>query len=77
MSYLTLREKVNEMIQEINKIYEDAGSLRDGATLAEKKHWNELRGIMYNADKPLRELNDNLGTKEYQLPDSKTWYKKG
>ena len=40
----------------ISKIYDDAEWLRDSATEEEKKHWNDLRGIFYDADKPLRSL---------------------
>ena len=53
---LTYGKKIEELKGMISKIYDDAEWLRDCATIEEKKHWNELRGIFSDADKPLRNL---------------------
>ena len=53
---LTYGKKIEELKAMISKIYDDAEWLRDCATGEEKKHWNEMREIFYDADKPLRSL---------------------
>ena len=57
---MTYREKIHELKKRIASIYEDAEWLRDEATLEEKKHWNDLRRIFYDADAPLIKLDDSL-----------------
>lgn len=57
---MTYRTKIEEMIRTINTLYEDAEWLRDYATEEEKIHWNSLRRILYDADAPLRKLNNSL-----------------
>lgn len=57
---MTYREKIQEMIEQINKLYDDAEWLRDLATEEEKKHWNDHRRIFYDAAQPLRRLDNSL-----------------
>ena len=64
---MTYREKIQELIQKLNSVYEDAEWLRDVATESEKKHWNELRKILYDADKPLRRLDHHLSNERVNL----------
>ena len=57
---MTYREKIEELAKKIQSIYEDAEWLRDTATVEEKKYWNEVRRIFYDADKPLGQLDNSL-----------------
>lgn len=57
---MTYKEKIHELIARIDTIYDDAGRLRDFATAQEKKHWNDLRSILFDAIKPLVRLDNNL-----------------
>lgn len=57
---MTYREKIQEMIKIIDTVYDDAEWLRDKATLEEKKYWNEIRGIFYSANAPLKKLDNSL-----------------
>ena len=57
---MTYREKIQDLTKKIESIYDDAEWLRDTATLEEKKYWNEVRRIFYDADKPLRQLDNSL-----------------
>ena len=42
---MTYREKIQELKQKIQSIYDDAERFRDTATEEEKKYWNEVRRI--------------------------------
>lgn len=77
MKYLTYGEKVQEMIDQVNRLYEHAEGMRDLATGDEKEFWNTFRGVMYNAEDPLRKLRHGLGTKGRNMADALTYYKKG
>jgi len=44
----------------MSDIYDDCEWLRDAATEDEKEAWNQTRGIMYDADKYLRRLDNSL-----------------
>ncbi|MEI6950811.1 hypothetical protein V9K67_26750 [Paraflavisolibacter sp. H34] len=57
---MTYQEKIEEMIKKIESIYDEAEGMRDIADLDEKKYWNELRGIFYDAAEPLKKLNYRL-----------------
>lgn len=57
---MTYREKIQEMISQINKLYNDAEWLRDLATSEEKEYWNQHRGIFYDAALPLKRLDNSL-----------------
>ena len=57
---MTYREKIQELEQKIQSIYDDAEWLRDNATEEEKKYWNDIRRIFYDADQPLRKLDNSL-----------------
>jgi hypothetical protein len=57
---MTYRDKIQEMILQIEKLYDDAGWLRDLATGDEKKYWNEFRGNILETSEPLRRLDDNM-----------------
>ncbi len=57
---MNYREKIQNMINQINQLYDDAGSLRDMASQQEKEHWNKFRGIFYDAAAPLRKLDNSL-----------------
>jgi hypothetical protein len=62
---LTYGKKIEEMKAMIAKIYDDAEWLRDCATTEEKQHWNDLRGIFYDADKPLRSLLQGMSENRF------------
>ena len=57
---MTYREKIQELSKKIESIYDDSEWLRDTATEEEKKYWNDIRRIFYNADQPLRKLDNSL-----------------
>jgi len=57
---MTYREKIQELKQKIQSIYDDAEWLLDTATEDEKKYWNDIRRVFYNADQPLRKLDHSL-----------------
>lgn len=57
---MTYREKIEEMVSDIQKLYLQAERLRDIATPEEKKYWNQHRGIFFDAEAPLRNLLDTL-----------------
>jgi len=57
---MTYREKIQELSIKIESIYNDAEWLRDVATEEEKKYWNDIRRVFYDADKPLRQLDHSL-----------------
>lgn len=60
---MTYREKIQEMISTIHKLYDDAGALRDMATSEEKIYWNQFRGNFYTAANPLQQMDDNMTDK--------------
>lgn len=63
MSYTkgqTYRDKIQELIETIESIYDDAGWLRDCAVNPEKNAWNTLRSKTREASSALRELDDLL-----------------
>lgn len=57
---MTYREKIQSMIEEITKLYDDAEWLRDMAFGGEKEYWNAHRKIFYDAAEPLRKLDNSL-----------------
>lgn len=57
---MTYREKIQDLIKQIDGIYEDAGWLRDLATDEERVYWNEVRRMFYSAGVPLSKLDDSL-----------------
>lgn len=57
---MTYREKIQQMVEQINKLYNDANWLRDMAMDDEKDYWNKHRGIFYDAAKPLMQLDNML-----------------
>ena len=57
---MTYREKIQDLKQKIQSIYDNAEWLRDTATEDEKKYWNDIRRIFYDADQPLRKLDNSL-----------------
>lgn len=57
---MTYREKIQQLLETIQSIYDDAEWLRDIATEEEKSYWNEVRRIFYSADEPLRKLDNKL-----------------
>ena len=65
---MTYREKIQELIQRINGIYEECEGLRDFATLEEKDAWNKTRGIFYDAHKPLQKLDNSLSQQRADEP---------
>lgn len=44
----TYRNQIQELIEQMNHIYEACGNLRDFATFEEKEAWNRTRGLFYN-----------------------------
>jgi very-short-patch-repair endonuclease len=63
---MTLREKVQSMVEQIDKLYDDANWLRDLATGEEKKYWNEFRGNFFDVAQPLRKLDDSMSDSRAQ-----------
>lgn len=57
---MTYRDKIQAMKKTIDSIYDDAEWLRDIATVEEKYQWNKLRGIFYDAGRPLSDLDNSL-----------------
>jgi hypothetical protein len=57
---MTYRQKIQQMVEKINILYVEAEWLRDLATGEEKEYWNKHRKIFYEADIPLRKLDDSL-----------------
>ena len=57
---MTYREKIQQMILQINTLYEEAEWLRDFATSEEKEYWNAHRKIFYDAAGPLQKLDNKL-----------------
>lgn len=57
---MTYREKIQQMIAQINELYNEAEWLRDIATSEEKECWNKHRGIFYDASTPLSKLDNSL-----------------
>ena len=64
---MTYREKIQEMIKKIDSIYDDAGWIRDVATLEEKHYWNEIRKIFYSAGAPLSKLDNSLSPSRAEM----------
>ncbi|MCU0467459.1 MAG: hypothetical protein MUF58_02575 [Arcicella sp.] len=62
---LTYGKKIEELKKLIAQIYDDAEWLRDCATMEEKEHWNEMRRIFYDADKPLRKLLNGMNQNRF------------
>jgi len=57
---MTYRNKIQSMIKAIDALYEEAETMRDLATLEEKKYWNAHRKIFYDAFLPLSQLDRSL-----------------
>lgn len=57
---MTYREKIQELIETINKIDDEAEALRDYANEIEKWHWNHLRGGCAALRQDLQTLDNNL-----------------
>jgi hypothetical protein len=60
MRTMTLREKIQDMVAQLNNIYDDAEWLRDLATEDEKENWNQLRQVVPYASAPLQKLDNSL-----------------
>ena len=65
---MTYREKIQELSKKIESIYDDAEWLRDVATFEEEKYWNDIRRIFYDANKPLRQLDNSLSQNRANMP---------
>lgn len=75
MTSKTYREQIQELINQMNHIYEACGNLRDFATGDEKKYWNETRGTFYSdAQKHLMKLDNSLSEERAKelMPDYST-----
>lgn len=57
---MTYRQHIQTMIEEIEKLYDKAGMLRDHCHLSEKDTWNQQRNFMREASSGLRFLDDTL-----------------
>lgn len=57
---MTYREAIQKLQQDSNILYEKIGSLRDAATLEEKKYWNKLRSLFHNAYTTFGELDNSI-----------------
>jgi hypothetical protein len=62
----TYGEKVEQMKATIQQLYADSEWMRDAALGKEKKYWNEFRGIFFDAEKPLRQMLDNMEESEFK-----------
>lgn len=57
----TYRDQIQDLIEQINHIYDAAGNLRDFATEEEKQYWNAIRKMFYSETAaPLRMLDNKL-----------------
>jgi len=72
---MTYRENIQELIRQLGHIYNACEPLRDCAYGDQQKYWNEMRRLLYDASKPLRELDSSLTQAEAdsQLSDYATY----
>jgi ElaB/YqjD/DUF883 family membrane-anchored ribosome-binding protein len=56
----TYREVIQKQASELDKIFDNAESLRDFATLEEKDSWNQLRNFTSKAMSVLHKLDNKL-----------------
>lgn len=64
---MTYREKIQEMIEQIDKLYDDAEWLRDVADEDEKRYLNKFREKFFDAGRPLRQLDYNISDKRASM----------
>ncbi len=57
---MTYRQQIQKQVDEVEKIYDMAGGLRDVAEGKEKEVFNELRSLQRRASDILRKLDDGL-----------------
>lgn len=57
---MTYRENIQELIRQVDHIYNACEPLRDCAFRDQQKYWNEMRRVFYDAAQPLRKLDDEL-----------------
>lgn len=57
---MTYREKIFQLINAINEVYDDAEFMRSLATPAEKEYWNRLRLLLFTAPDILKALDNML-----------------
>jgi hypothetical protein len=57
---MTYRENIQELIRQIDHIYNACEPLRDCAFGDQQKYWNEMRRQFYDAASPLRKLDYSL-----------------
>lgn len=57
---MTYRDKLQEMIQQLWKIYDEASALRDISDAKDKAFINNFRGGMHNQVSHLTNLDDQL-----------------
>lgn len=57
---MTLREQVQQNVQQLQDMYENANRMRDLATGEEKQYWNAFRGKLMAAWEPMQVLDDSL-----------------
>lgn len=57
---MTYRDKLQEMIQQLWKIYDEASALRDISAAKDKAFINNFRGGMHNQVSHLTNLDDQL-----------------
>ena len=64
---MTYREKIQEMIQNLQTMYDDVDGLRDEATMEEKKYWNALRGKLPDCWDILQKLDSSVSDKRASI----------
>lgn len=60
MEKQTYREVIQKQVSDLDKIFDNAESLRDYATMEEKDSWNQLRDFTSKAMSVLHKLDNKL-----------------
>lgn len=57
---MTYREAIQKLQKDIDQVYDNAGYMRDKATLIEKKVWNKVRDLTREAYMELGRLDNSI-----------------
>lgn len=57
---MTYREAIQKKIEDVEKIYDHAGGLRDRAADAEKQTWNDVRTLSREISFKLQRMDNSL-----------------
>lgn len=65
---MTYRDRVQDIIRDIDKLYDRIGGLRDFADTNEKAVYNDSRGILGTLARQWRRFDDNLPDDRGTMP---------